>query len=156
MDYLININCKVSAKSEEEAKAKAVAEIKVREAAPLMLLPLHAYERLREFRNKKKEYFIVFLLNTQNEIIKREVISVGTLNASLIHPRETFEPAIRNLASHILIAHNHPSGTLEPSSEDLTVTKRLTEAGRLLGLEVIDHIIFSRDGFMSFRERNLL
>lgn len=122
----------------------------------LILSPSEVWEQLKDIRESKKEHFVVFFLNTQNQEIQRETISVGTLNSSLIHPREVFEPAIKHLASHILIAHNHPSGSLEPSDEDLGVTKRLYESGKLLGIEVIDHVIVTAKGYMSFKEKNLL
>ncbi len=124
--------------------------------AVLILSPREVWEQLKDIRESKKEHFVVFFLNTQNQEIQRETISVGTLNSSLIHPREVFEPAIKHLASHILIAHNHPSGSLEPSDEDLNVTKRLCESGKLLGIEVIDHVIVTSKGYMSFKEKNLL
>ena len=95
-------------------------------------------------------------LDTQNQEIKRELVSVGTLDTSLVHPREVFEPAIQHIASHIILAHNHPSGGLEPSEQDLVVTRRLAEAGRILGIEILDHVIVTTDGFCSFKERNLL
>jgi len=123
--------------------------------ARLILSPREIWEQLRDLRDNKKEHFVAFFLDTQNREIKRELISVGTLNASLIHPREVFEPAVKHLASHIIIAHNHPSGSLEPSEEDLSVTKRLIDAGRLLGIEVLDHVIVTGGGYMSFKEKNL-
>lgn len=122
----------------------------------LILSPHEVWEALKDIRESKKEHFVVFFLDTQNQEIKREVISIGTLNSSLIHPREVFEPAIKNLASHIIVAHNHPSGSLEPSEEDLAVTKRLTDAGRLLGIEVLDHVIATASGYASLKEKNLL
>jgi DNA repair protein RadC len=156
MNYVINLNCKVIAKNEDEARAKALTEIKVREAAPLVILPINVFERLQEYRNKQKEHFIVLLLNTQNEIIKQWIVSIGTLNASLVHPREVFRSAIEAGCASIIVAHNHPSGTLEPSSEDLNTTRRLVDAGKLLGIEVTDHVIIGENGYFSFRERNLL
>jgi DNA repair protein RadC len=122
----------------------------------LILSPREVWEECRDIRESKKEHFVVFFLDTQNREIKRELISIGTLNASLIHPREIFEPAIHHLASHIILAHNHPSGSLEPSDEDLSVTKRLTDAGRLLGIEVLDHVIVTGGGYASLKEKNLL
>jgi len=122
----------------------------------LILSPKEVWEQCKDIRESKKEHFVVFFLNTQNQQIEREVISVGTLNASLIHPREVFEPAVKNLASHVLIVHNHPSGSLDPSREDLAVTKRLVDSGRLLGVEVIDHVIVTNGGYISFIEKNLL
>jgi len=124
--------------------------------AMLILSPREVWEALKDIRESKKEHFVVFFLDTQNREIKRELISIGTLNASLIHPREVFEPAIKHLASHIIIAHNHPSGSLEPSNEDLAITKRLTDSGRLLGIEVLDHVIIAQNGYSSLKEKALL
>lgn len=122
----------------------------------LVLSPREVWEELQDVRASKKEHFIVFFLDTQNQLLKKETISIGTLNSSLIHPREVFEPAIKYLASHIIVAHNHPSGSLEPSSEDIATTKRLCHAGRLLGIEILDHVIVTKNFFTSFKERNLL
>lgn len=122
----------------------------------LILSPQEVWVQLKDVRAQHKEHFAVFFLDTQNQEIKREIISIGTLNSSLIHPREVFEPAIKHLASHIILAHNHPSGSLEPSDEDLAVTKRLCDAGRLLGIEVLDHVIATGRGYASFKEKNLL
>lgn len=122
----------------------------------LVLAPKDVWDALKDIRDHKKEHFMIFFLNTRNQEIQREIISVGTINASLIHPREVFEPAITNLASHIIIAHNHPSGDTEPSMEDLELTKRLQEAGKIVGIEVIDHVIVSKSGFMSFKEKKLI
>jgi DNA repair protein RadC len=124
--------------------------------ARLILSPREVWEQLNDIRNSKKEHFVVFFLNTQNQVIEREVVSIGTLNASLIHPREVFEPAIKHLAAQIIIAHNHPSGSLEASQEDLAVTKRLVSAGRLLGIDVLDHVVVASKGYLSFKEKNLL
>lgn len=88
--------------------------------------------------------------------IKRDIISIGSFNANLVHPREVFEPAIRHLAAQILIAHNHPSVNLEPSTQDLKMTKRLVECGKILGIEIIDHIIVSANDFLSFKEKGLM
>jgi DNA repair protein RadC len=156
MNYIISLNCKVSANTAEEARAKALMNVQVKEAEPMVLLPLNVYERLREYCGHRKESFIVLLLNTQQEIIAQEVVSVGTLNASLVHPREVFRSAISAGCASIIVSHNHPSGSLEPSAEDLQITKRLQDAGKLLGIELVDHVIISQQGYMSFRERNLL
>jgi DNA repair protein RadC len=125
-------------------------------AAALILSPREVWEELKDIRDNKKEHFVIFFLDTQNQEIKREIISVGILNSSLIHPREVFEPAIKNLASHIIIAHNHPSGSLEPSNEDITVTKRLADAGSLLGIEILDHVIVTKTSYVSFKEQSLI
>jgi len=122
----------------------------------LYLTPKDVYDRLIEYRDKKKEYFFVFYLDTKNQEIKSEVISIGSLNSSLVHPREVFEPAVKNLAAQIIVAHNHPSGNLQPSQDDIELTKRLVSAGEILGIEVIDHIIFSKEGFLSFKKEGLI
>ncbi len=122
----------------------------------LVLSPRDVWEQLKDVRGSKKEHFVVFYLDTQNQEIRHEIISIGTINASLIHPREVFEPAIKHLASHIIISHNHPSGSLEPSDEDLAVTKRLVDAGKLLGIEVLDHVIVTNKSYASFKDKNLI
>jgi DNA repair protein RadC len=122
----------------------------------LLLSPKDVWDNLRDIRDHKKEYFIIFYLDTRNQEIQREIISVGILNANLIHPREVFEPAVRHLAAQILIAHNHPSGDTRPSEEDLKVTKNLLEAGKILGIEIIDHVIVSQNSFLSLKCEGLL
>jgi DNA repair protein RadC len=122
----------------------------------IYLKPEEVWQELKDIRDHKKEHFIVFYLDTRNQEIKREVISIGLLNANLVHPREVFEPAIKNLAAQIILAHNHPSGDPEPSEDDIEVTKRLVEVGKILGIEVTDHIIVAKNKFFSFKEKKLL
>lgn len=117
----------------------------------LVLSPQDVWHEMKDLRDSKKEHFVIFYLDTQNQITKREIISIGTLNESLIHPREVFEPAIRHTAAQVVVAHNHPSGNLEPSPDDIAVTKRLTEAGNLLGIEVLDHVIVTAGEFKSIK-----
>lgn len=124
--------------------------------AGLYLRPEDVWKELRDIRDHKKEHFVIFFLDSRNQEIKREIISVGSLNASLVHPREVFEPAVKNLAAQVILAHNHPSGDPEPSKDDLELNKRLVEAGKILGIEVIDHIIIGKAGFLSFKEKGLL
>jgi len=102
-----------------------------------------------DIRGMQREHFVAFYLDTQNNLIERQTISIGTLNSSLVHPREVFEPALSFHAASIIIAHNHPSGELETSAEDREVTKRLKEAGNLIGIEVLDHIILTKSGYKS-------
>lgn len=106
--------------------------------------------------NFHKEYFMVASLDNRNKIINIDTVSVGTLNLSLIHPRETFEVAIKNHAALIIICHNHPSGELQPSSDDLVVTNNLVKAGKLLGIEITDHLIITKDGYFSFKEKKII
>ena len=122
----------------------------------IYLKPKEIWEELKDLRDHKKEHFVIFYLDSRNQEIKREIISVGSLNANLVHPREVFEPAVKNLAAQIILAHNHPSGDPEPSEDDLEITKRLVESGKILGIEVVDHIIITKTGFISFKEKNLI
>ncbi|HPU46798.1 MAG TPA: DNA repair protein RadC [Bacteroidales bacterium] len=122
----------------------------------LYMKPSQVWEVLKDIRESKKEHFVIFYLDTKNQEITQEIISIGTLNASLVHPREVFEPAVRNLASQIIVAHNHPSGDNTPSQEDLNITQKLVESGKILGIEVIDHVIVSKNNFFSFRDNKLL
>lgn len=122
----------------------------------LILSPKDVWENLKDLRDNKKEHFVIFYLNSRNQEIEREIISVGTLNANLVHPREVFEPAVKNLAAQIIVAHNHPSGQTDPSDEDLAITKRLIEAGKLLGIEVLDHVIVAQKEFSSFKEKGII
>ena len=118
----------------------------------LILSPQDVWEELKDIRDHKKEHFVIFYLDTRHQEIQREIISVGTLNANLVHPREVFEPAITHNAAQIIVAHNHPSGDPEPSDEDIAITKRLHSAGELLGIELLDHVIISKDKFVSLKE----
>lgn len=107
-------------------------------------------------KDKAKEHFKLILLNTRNKIIGISTVSIGSLNTSIVHPREVFKEAIMHNACSVILAHNHPSGDPEPSEDDLTITKRLTEAGKILGIEVIYHIIITKNGFFSFKEKGLI
>ena len=122
----------------------------------IYLKPKDIWQELKDIRDNKKEHFVVFYLDNRNQEIKREIISIGCLDRNLVHPREVFEPAVRNLAAHIIIAHNHPSGSLEPSREDIELTKRLVKAGEILGIEITDHVIVSKGNFISLREKGFL
>ncbi len=110
----------------------------------------------RRLSDYRKEHFFVISLNSRNKITGIDEISIGTMEASLVHPRETFGAAIRRNAVKVIIAHNHPSGDPEPSEDDINITKRLKEAGSILGIELLDHIVVCRNSFFSFREKNLI
>ena len=105
--------------------------------------------------NLDRENFVAVLLNTKNEVVEYPTISVGTLSSSLVHPREVFKPAIRASAAGVVLAHNHPSGKVEPSREDRDVTRRLVEASEIIGIEVLDHVILG-DGYFSMKEHGML
>ncbi|NCU34074.1 hypothetical protein EOM27_01980, partial [Candidatus Saccharibacteria bacterium] len=104
-------------------------------------------EQLVDIRDKKQEYFVCLTLDGANRLIAKRIITIGTLTASLVHPREVFAEAITDRAASIIVAHNHPSGSLEPSQADIDVNERLLSAGNLLGVKLIDHIIVSKDSF---------
>jgi DNA repair protein RadC len=108
-----------------------------------------------KLRKEQREHFLVLLLNARHEVLGKETVSIGSLNASIVHPREVFKPALVQSAASILLVHNHPSGDPEPSEEDLAITKRLVQAGELLGIGVLDHVIIARRGVVSFRSRQL-
>lgn len=111
---------------------------------------------MEEMRYYKKEYFKIILLDTKNNIKRVSEISVGSLNSSIVHPREVFSEAVVNQASSIILVHNHPSGESEPSHEDIILTNRLDECGKILGIKVLDHIIIGDGVFYSFKEEGLL
>ncbi len=115
-----------------------------------------AVAQLADLRDLKKEHFVALYINARNKLIHRDLVSVGTLNANLVHPREVFEPAITRASVQIIVAHNHPSGDPEPSEDDLDLTKRMVEAGKILGIEVIDHVIISNLNSFSFKEKKLI
>ena len=123
---------------------------------PMISSPADVDRLLRgRIANLDRENFVVVLLNTKNEVIESPLVSVGTLSAALVHPREVFKPAIRASAASVILAHNHPSGKVEPSREDREVTGRLVESAKILGIEVLDHVILG-DGFYSMKEHGKL
>ncbi len=118
--------------------------------------PEDVAEACRGLRTRRVEQFAVLLLNARHEVMRRVTVSIGSLNASIVHPREVFRPAIVGSAASIVLVHNHPSGDPEPSEEDLSITKRLVQVGELVGIGVLDHVIIARHGCVSLRARNQL
>ena len=114
--------------------------------------PATIYNEIRHYGGMKQEHFIVVMLNGAHELLGLNVVTIGLVNRTLVHPREVFSDPIKERATAIVLAHNHPSGNLEPSPDDLDVTARIRKAGQLLGIEVLDHIIFSLDGYRSLME----
>ncbi len=115
------------------------------------------YEAFREeFGQLDREMFVVLLLDGKNQVIGFNVVSVGSLTAALVHPREVFKPAILVNAAALVLAHNHPSGDPEPSPEDIAITRRLKEAGELLGIKIVDHVVIGDGRFSSFAEQLLV
>ncbi len=116
----------------------------------------HATQQVPELRTANQEHLIVLSLDGANRLIKKRVISIGTLNASLVHPREVFSDPIQDRAASIIVIHNHPSGTLKPSDADAAITKRLKESGKLLGINLLDHVIITKTDQYSFTDDNRL
>lgn len=134
VEYEINKKCNISLKTPED-----VAKI--------------AWSKLKD---KKKEHFLVLLLSSRNHLILITEVSIGSLNANIVHPREVFKEAIKASAASVIFVHNHPSGDPEPSDEDIQLTKRLIEAGKLLGIDVLDHIILGDKVFLSMKGKKLM
>jgi DNA repair protein RadC len=111
---------------------------------------------MEEMRHLDREHFRALLLNAKNQVIGQEVISIGTLNSSAVHPRELFKGAIKRSAAALILVHNHPSGDPSPSREDVEVTRRLVEVGRLIGIEVLDHLVIGDNKFSSLKAKGLL
>ena len=123
---------------------------------PAIRGPDDVLAQVRDLVRARREHFVALLLNARHELQGRETISIGSLNASIVHPREVFLPAILHSAASVVLVHNHPSGDPEPSEEDLSITRRLVEVGELVGIGVLDHVIVASRGTVSFRTRELL
>ena len=126
------------------------------DAVALVRGPETVFDLTRDIRAANREHFVGFYLNSRNQVLRREIISIGSLNASIVHPREVYQPAIAVSAASLILAHNHPSGDPTPSEEDLAITRRLVEAGRILGIDILDHVVVTKDAYASFKERKLL
>ncbi|MFD1038623.1 DNA repair protein RadC [Virgibacillus byunsanensis] len=111
---------------------------------------------MEEMRNLNQEHFVVLFLNTKNQIIHRQTIFIGSLNASIVHPREVYREAVKRSAASIICAHNHPSGDPTPSQEDIHVTRRLVESGKMIGIELLDHLVIGDRKFVSLKEKGYL
>src|SRR3989344_492793 len=123
---------------------------------PVISTPKDVVAQLTDLRHNKKEHFIALYLNARNQLVHKETISMGTLNANLVHPREVFEPALKHSVAGIMVAHNHPSSDPKPSEDDLEITKRLVEAGKMMGVELLDHVIIATNNHFSFKEEELI
>ncbi len=114
-----------------------------------------AYYRPR-MKDSKKEIFRCALLDTKNKFIREEIVSIGSLTGSLVHPRDTFKAAVRESAAAVILIHNHPSGDIKPSQEDILLTRRLVQAGEMIGIQVLDHIIIGDGSHFSFRDNGMI
>lgn len=126
------------------------------EARPVINGPRQALARVRHLRRARREHLVGLYLDAQNGLLHQETLSIGSLNTTRTHPREILYPAVTHLALGFILAHNHPSGGLEPSAEDVEFTTSIRRAGELMGIELYDHLIVARGGYTSLRERGLL
>ena len=128
-----------------------------RERKPTLSTPRAVWRHLSlELRDRERERFLALCLNTRNELVREVVVSVGSLNASIVHPREVFKPALACAAAGLVVVHNHPSGDPAPSREDREVTRAIGEAGRILDVPLHDHVIIGADSYFSFKDAGLL
>lgn len=145
-----------SIKGVGQAKASQILAIielgkRLTEPKPEIFSLEDVWKLCADIRDSKKEHFLAFYLDTQSRLIERQIISIGTLTASLVHPREVFEPAISLHAASVLIAHNHPSNNLEPSDADIQLTKTIKESGRILGIPMEKHVILGSRGYLEVK-----
>jgi DNA repair protein RadC len=134
------------------SREELITLLQLREQPVAVREPVSVYDYLRPYGNEEQEHFFVVMLDGAHRIKHVKVVSIGLVNRTLVHPREIFAPAIEIRATAIIIAHNHPSGNLEPSADDLEVTHRIKKAGQLLGIELLDHLIFSSTDYRSLAE----
>jgi len=144
--------------------AKAATLLSAIELSKRYLLKQHktisnaseAYEEFKDIADKRQEYFVALYLDGANRILEKRTLFIGTVNKSLVHPREVFAPAIELRAASLIVAHNHPSGELQPSQADIAITQKLTQSAEILGIDLLDHLIVAKEGYFSFEEDGLL
>ncbi len=138
-----------------DALAEFASRLAARDGSyrPLLSTPGDVRDVVADLETARREHFVGLYLNARNRLLARETISVGSLNASIVHPREVFEPALRLGAASLVVVHNHPSGETDPSDDDLHITRRLVEAGEILGIALLDHVIVGTRGYTSLKEK---
>ena len=125
-------------------------------ARPVMSSPLDVLPLLDDIKNQQREHFLCLYLIAPNQVIYKEVVSIGSLSSSILHPREVFQPAVSHATASVVLAHNDPSGEVSPSQDDTDLTRRFVQAGEIMGIDVLDHLIISADDFLSLQDRRLL
>jgi DNA repair protein RadC len=156
LDALQEIEGVGPAKASLIAAALEFARRRIRPEGLRISFPPDVLPLIRHFADRRQEHFICVSLNGANEVISTRVVSVGLVNKTQVHPREVFADPITDRASAVIVAHNHPSGTLEPSKEDIEITGQLKSAGEILGIRLVDHIVFNQKGYYSFLEKGLM
>jgi len=134
-----------------ELARRHILKDSIRITGPKSVLPL-----ISSIADKQQEHFVCISLNGANEVIENRTVTVGLLNKSQVHPREVFADVITDRAAGVILAHNHPSGELKPSDSDLKIQEQLAEAGKILGIKILDHIIISKNGYYSFQDQGLI
>ena len=152
--------CKVEgvglAKSALIVAAMEFARRRIRPRGVKISFPPDVYPLIRHMADRRQEHFFCISLNGANEVIAIRTVSVGLVNRALVHPREVFADPITDRAAAVIVAHNHPSGNLKPSQDDLSITRQLKEAGMTLGVKLLDHLIFDHRGYLSLLEKGHL
>ena len=123
---------------------------------PVISSPGDALSMLSDIKDQQREHFLCLYLNARNQVIHKEVVSIGSLSSAIVHPREVFRTAVAQAAASVILAHNHPSGDVSPSQDDINLTRRLVQAGEIMGIDVLDHLIIGSDDFISLKERGLI
>lgn len=146
---------------DEQARRRLAAAFELGRRAfasggPALVQPDDVFAWCSDLRTANRERFVGLYLDARHRVLRRRLVSIGTLTASLVHPREVLGPALRVRAAALVVVHNHPSGDPEPSPEDCALTERLRDAARLLGLDLLDHVVVAREGFVSMRQRGYL
>ena len=123
---------------------------------PVISAPGDSLHYLTDIKDHPREHFVCLYLNARNQVMRKEVVSIGSLSSAIVHPREVFGLAVALPVASVILAHNHPSGDVSPSQDDLNLTRRLVQVGEILGIDVLDHVIISCDDFLSMKERGLM
>ncbi len=123
---------------------------------PAITSPSDGVAQLQGIADHQREHFVCLYLNARNQVIHKEVVSIGSLSAAIVHPREVFREGVVRSAASVILAHNHPSGDVSPSQDDINLTRRLVQAGEIMGIDVLDHLIIGSDDFLSMKERGLM
>lgn len=144
--------CTILAAAELIKRALEIGE----ETLPIISSTKDVIAQAVYMRDKTREHLMTIYLNARNEMIFKKPMFIGTLNANLVHPREIFQEALKQNAASVILVHNHPSGDAEPSEDDLEITKRILEAGKIMGIDVLDHVIITKNKVFSFKERKLI
>lgn len=156
LDHLLEVPGMGLAKAAQILSAFELARRHLLKETVKIACAADVFPLLSDIAGKQQEYFVCISLNGANEVIEKRIVTVGLLDKSQVHPREVFADVLADRAAAVILAHNHPSGELKPSNSDLKIHEQLTEAGRILGIRILDHVIVSKKGYFSFQEAGLI